>query len=352
MVNLSFLRLIIYHRDHLKANAMMDFRTNQKRTFQTLRVAVSIFSAFYIFLPLLLTCGCSTAPRSQEYCHMYAYLKEPIPCSPSFTPSDYFLVILTDARHLDYTTNFSFFKTLAKHPNGCKHGDVGHTWIYLKGIKNNEHIYLEGGYSGESGQVQARYFDGIMNYIDFGYANPTMEDLQHPRYEDNPAKYLWEIQYDGFFQWGPGCHRPTYAAKIDITPEQFERIWTFINNYPYQEYSLTNSQCSSFAVQVASMAGLDLDCKVDIPIASELRIGGQNLHFWSDPSYSVLTVSSPDIIERSLMEAVREGRAEYALKWYQKTYPETWSAKKERWHQDITRFPRRLVRYLSIGLTE
>ncbi|MBA3815664.1 MAG: hypothetical protein H0X29_03925 [Parachlamydiaceae bacterium] len=280
---------------------------------------------------------------------MYTYLKKPMPCEPVFKQSDYFLVILTDARHLDYTSNLSFFKTVAKHPDdACKHGDVGHTWIYLQGIKNNERIYLEGGYSGESGRLQARYFDGIMNYIDFGYANPTSEELESPRYEDNPAKYLWETQYDGFFQWGPGFHRPTYAAKVDISAEQFGRIWTFINNFYYREYSIINSQCSSFAAQVASIAGLKLNCEVHIPIDAEMKIGGQNLHFWTDPTYALLTVSSPDMIERSLMEAVREGRAEYALEWYQKAYPEAWKTRSKRWRKNITRFPARLARYLLI----
>lgn len=293
--------------------------------------------------------GCSTIPQTQGYREMYAHLRAPIPCTPKFVESDYFLVILTDARHLDYTDNHSFFKTVAKHPDdGCKHGDVGHTWVYLQGIKNNARVYLEGGYSGESGHTQARYFDGIMNYIDFGYANPTNEEMQTPRYEENPAKYLWEIQYDGFFQWGPGCHRPTYAAKVDITPAQFDRIWNFINNFSYREYSLINSQCSSFAIQVASLAGFELDCEVHIPIKPELKVGGRHLHFWTDPSYALLTVSSPDVVERSLMQAVREGRAEYALEWYQRSYPEIWKVKAERWRKDITRFPKSLARYLLI----
>lgn len=314
--------------------------------FAPLRLCAFVLNLF-LYLSLL---GCSTAPKTQQYREMYSYLKNPVPCEPSFTSNDYFLVVLTDARHLDYTTNHSFFKTVAKHPDdGCKLGDVGHTWIYLQGIKHNQRIYLEGGYSGESGCVQARYFDGIMNYIDFGYANPTPEEMCMPRYEENPAKYLWEIQYDGFFQWGAGCHCPTYAAKVNITPEQFDRIWSFINNYSYREYSLINSQCSSFAAQIASLAGLELDCEVHIPIEPRMKIGGHYLHLWADPTYALLTVSSPDVIERSLMQAVREGRAEYALEWYQRTYPETWKSKTKRWHKDVTRFPKRLARYLLIA---
>lgn len=307
-------------------------------------------SIIFVWIGLMVLCGCSSVPHSPAYQEMYAHLKQPRPCTPSFKQSDCFLVILTNARHLDYSTNHSFFKTVAKHPDdGCKQGDVGHAWIFLQGVKDGELVYLEGGYSGESGRFQARYFDGVMNNIDYGYANPTPEQMNAPRYEENPAKYLWEIQHDGFFQWGPGCHRPTYAAKVNITQEQFELIWTFINNYPYREYSLINSQCSSFAAQIASLGGLDLDCEVHIPIDANLKVGKTYLHFWSDPCYSLLTVASPDMIEKGLMEAVQEERAEYALDWYKKAYPEPWEVKMKRWRKTVSRFPKRFIRYLFIN---
>lgn len=303
-----------------------------------------------IFVILLISLSsCSIMPNSSSYQSMYSHLNQHPPKRPSFTPSDYFLVILVDARHLDYTDNHSFFKTVAKHPSDwCKSGDVGHAWIYLQGFCDGEPIYVEGGYSGESGLIQARYFDGIMNYIDYGYANPTQEQMDCPRYEPNPVKYLWEIQHDGYFEWGGGCHRPNYAAKVNITPEQFEQIFSFIDNYPYQAYSIINKQCSSYVAQIASIAGLNLDSDVTISIDPILWIGGQPLRFWTDPCYSQLTVSSPDVLEKSLMQAVDEGRAEYALDWYLHTYPESWKAKAKRIHKHVTKFPKRLCRYLLV----
>lgn len=150
-----------------------------------------------------------------------------------------------------------------------------------------------------------------MNYIDFGYANPTKEQLACRRYEPNPVKYLWEPQCDGYFEPGSGMHRPTFAAKIDLIPAQFERIFEFVRSYDYSNYSITGNQCSSFAAQVASLAGLELECEVTMPIRDELYLGGECIRFWEDPSYSQLTISSPDIIERSLMQAVRDGKATY-----------------------------------------
>lgn len=257
---------------------------------------------FYLLLCLLCLCGGCAKPNSAAYREMYAHLEK---CkAPYYTcyDGDYFLIIFVDAPHLDYTDNVSFFKTVAKHPNdGSKEGDVGHAWVYLQGVVDGERVYLEGGHSGELGSVQPKYFDGIMNYIDYGYANPTPEQCLHPIYEANPIKYLWETQKDGFFQWGRGGHTPTYALRLDLTEDQFNKILFFLQSYPFEDYSLTGNQCTSFVVQIAALAGVDLESEVTIPIESSIYFRGRHLHFWCDPFYSRLTIASPDILERSLM---------------------------------------------------
>jgi hypothetical protein len=64
------------------------------------------------------------------------------------------------------------------------------------------------------------------------------------------------------------------------------------------------------------MAGLPLEHTVTLDIPSRLRIGNRQYRLWDDPKYSKITFSTPDILERSLMEAVSEGRAQYALDGY------------------------------------
>jgi len=265
---------------------------------------VSVF-----FLALLL--GSCATPCTPSYRAFYAHLHEPLPPIQKNCDSDYFLIIYVDARHLDYTDNASFFRTVAKHPSDLsKNRDVGHAWIYLQGILDGESVYIEGGHSGERGLCQAKYFDGIMNYIDFGYANPTRQQMECPRYEPNPAKYFWDVQYDGHFEWGPGKHRPTFAAKIDLTEEQFHRILEFIQSYNYRCYSLVGNQCSSFAAHVAMLGGLQLEAETSIEISPVMYYNGMYIRFWTDPSYALLTISTPDALERSLMQAVREGKAQ------------------------------------------
>lgn len=269
----------------------------------------------FIFLCLLLVLGGCAKPQTPAYRQFYSHLLKPLPWTNLTWNSEYFLIVYVDARRLDYTDNASFFRTVAKHPSDCsKTRDVGHAWIYLQGKVDGECVYLYGGHSGERGISQAKYFDGIMNYIDFGYANPTSSQMDCVRYEPNPARYLWDVQYDGYFEWGPGEHKPTFGAKIDITPEQFDRILAFIMSYDYKRYSLVGNQCSSFATHVAGLAGIDLQCETTIDIEPVMYYRGENIRFWSDPCYAQLTLSTPDILERSLIEAVREGRMECVYK--------------------------------------
>ena len=153
-------------------------------------------TACLILLFLLTACY---RPSSEDYREFYAYLEQPRSPTTIFKPSPYFLVVLVNARHLDYTDNRSFFKTLTKHPSdGSKNSDVGHAWICLRGFLNGEYVEIEGGHSGERGVTQSKYFDGIMNYIDYGYANPSEAQKKAPRFESNPIRYLWETQNDGF----------------------------------------------------------------------------------------------------------------------------------------------------------
>jgi len=231
--------------------------------------------------------------------------------------TDYFLVILVDARHLDYSNAKTFIKTMRKHPDDCsKNGDVGHAWIYLQGLKDNQRFIIEGGHSGELGVIQAKYFNGIMNNIDYGYANPSPSQMCKRTHEPNPVKYLWESQHDGYFQQGSGRHNPTFAVKVNLTQEQFEQILLYINAYHFSDYAITGNQCSSFVAQVAVLAGVDVNCHVTIPVEPFMHVKGGALHLWEDPNYSLLTVSSPDVIEHCLMQLAKEHKVEYALKWY------------------------------------
>ncbi len=236
------------------------------------------------------------------------------PCEKTCPRSPYFIVFLVDAKHLDYTSGNGCLGTLAKNPRD----NFGHAWIYLEGLVDGETVAIEGGHSGETGSIQAKYFDGVMNGLEYGYANPTPELSQFPRCEPDPIKYLWAVQSDGFFHKGNGGHVPTYAARVDLTQEQFLKVMHYINpcNYDYAQYAITGNQCSSFVSQIGALIDFPIECQVTIPI--EQQLWGYKV--WEDPCYSKLTISTPDIIEKSLQQSVKDGQATYALPWYRKTH--------------------------------
>lgn len=239
----------------------------------------------------------------------------------SVTFSEYYLVLLVDARHLDYSNGRSLLKTMAKHPrDGSKNGDVGHAWILLSGTLNGKRICIEGGHSGEAGETEPCYLEGIWNAIEFGNSNPSENQIRHPTVEPNPIKYLWQERQDGFFQKGSGGHLPTYAVKVNLSRDQFLEILNNIHpaHYDYSKYSIIGNQCSSFVERIAALAGLELESKIEVPIPSFLRIGSSSYPLWRDPIYCRMVISSPDVLEGSMKQAVVAGKAEYALKWYYK----------------------------------
>jgi hypothetical protein len=250
-----------------------------------------------VILLILFFAGCSYVPSSPTYREFYVHSSYS-PTTPSFTESDYYIVFLVEARHLDYTEPASFLRTLAKHPSdGSMNGDVGHAWIYLKGDK-----IIEGGQSGETGEYQPRYWEGVLENVALG--------------AENPAAYLFCDQCDGFFQKGNGGHYPTFAAKFNISREGYLKIEEFIRSYPFQFYSLTKRQCASFLREIGEIFGIVLEDEVELAIPQSMIVQGREVVLWRNRKYQTLRFSSPDKLEMSLIKLVREGRGEAALAWY------------------------------------
>jgi hypothetical protein len=304
-----------------------------------------ILTAFFILLAFT---SCTWKPCHEEYECFYSHLDDKYNCGvDEFTESDYYIVFLTNARHLDYSDTQSMMKTLAKHPSdGSKNGDVGHAWVYLKGKDGYEDVVIEGGHSGELGVIQAKYFEGVINNVQYGYPNPTLEQIDNPRYEPNPIKYLLSIQPDGYFQEGSGNHLPTYAAKFDLTEEEFEMVLEYINprNYNYKDYALTFNQCSTLVAGVADLLGIHLDYEVTLEVDEDIKVGLDTVHLRTDPEYAQICIASPDVIERSLIEAVNDGRAENATEWYLGQNQAPFSQKLSQAMRNAGKFPKRAIR--------
>lgn len=231
-------------------------------------------SRFALFLLTLLLAGCCPRLESDSL---------PTICSCS---SDYYLILYVSTKKFDYRSTESCLRSMSKN---SRDGRFGHAWIYVRGLRDGQPVEIEGGHSGELGQLQPRYFDGVADLIECG--------------DPNPIRYLWEVLHDGFFQEGSGGHLPTFAARIELTPEQFEKIVAFIQSYPYSDYALTGRQCTTFCLEVAALAGWKLEGLVTLPITSSIVFGGARMRLWHDPRYASITFASPDRLERSLRES-------------------------------------------------
>ncbi|MBA3958497.1 MAG: hypothetical protein H0X51_08940 [Parachlamydiaceae bacterium] len=242
-----------------------------------------------VFLLLCLTsCGWRPSVAYREY---YAHLHKPI-CT-RLLDSDYFLEIYVSARHLDYTTGKTLLQTIARH-SGRGAGEFGHAWIRLEGLIDGQRMYIEGGHSGETGLLQAKYFDGVMDYIESGET------------DSNPIRYLWATQEDGFFQEGSGGHQATFSIRIKLNSEQFQDILAFVKNYSFERYRLTDHQCCSFVAEAAALAGVELQHLQTVHIPSRIYFGGCWLPLWRDCKYREFVFGSPDVLEKSLMQHVRQ----------------------------------------------
>ncbi|MEC7840480.1 MAG: hypothetical protein VX777_10625 [Chlamydiota bacterium] len=287
-------------------------------------------SLSYLFLLIfsLLAQNCFAYSTSKAYKKQYGYLKEYKAYPQDIVETDYYLIILVDAKHLDYSNSQSFLTTFTKHPTtGNKSCNVGHVWLYLK----SPNSVIEGGHTGEFGVDCPKYVDGIIDLV-------NKEDR-------NPVRYLWETLNDGYFQEGSGGHYPTFAAKIDLSEEEYDAIKTFIDprSYPYKSYSLTKRQCVSLVSQVLALVGVEIETDVTMKINQFAKIGGEKVKLWDNSSYSSITFSSPDIAEKSLISLVDTGKAEYALAWYQKKTKRNNAPIVE----TIKRFPERYLRHKS-----
>ena len=237
--------------------------------------------------------------------------------APRFRETPHFLVLLVHASGLEYQNHASLLRSLYKRSQ-LKGGFLGHSWVLLSGIENGHRRVVEAGLS-PKGEGSIQFFRGVLDLAEYGYVNPTEEQKRHPRHEPDPISCLWREQGNGHLQPASEAGvRPTYAAKVDLDPEQYRRIKAQLDpDLPsHKSFQLTGRQCSSFLVELAALAGISLKHQVTIPVPREVQVNGQPVRLWTDPRYSSITFSSPDVVQEELKRLVASGRAEDALPWY------------------------------------
>ena len=251
----------------------------------------------FLLLLSLVSCRAPHVHHSPAYLQQYQHLsliRHPLNTLEAESP--YTLTIYVRAPRLDYTSFLKLCHSTQVHPvDGNRNGDVGHAWVRLVGQRDGETLCVEGGHTGDFGHSCPKYAVGIRKLIEKG--------------DPNPIRYIWTTKHDGIFQPGNGGHSPTFAAKFNLTQKQFEKALRVVNSYDYQTYRLLDRQCASFAVAVAQAAEIELDHTLDIEIEPVIRLYGCSVPLWSDPYYRRIKLTTPDILERSLIYKVADGQA-------------------------------------------
>jgi hypothetical protein len=252
-----------------------------------------------ILIPFLLLSGCS--PRMNDsYVREYQYLRdirEASATSKKFkNESEYVLVVLVEARHLDYSSPDNFFNSMRYGLFLPQEPTIGHAWIILSGKIDGKPWSFEGGHTGEFGLTAPRYFDEVIR-------RSLEED------DPNPAAYLFKKMPDRYLQDGSGNHSPTYAAAFPLTEEGFLRVFNLLKKYDFSEWSLQQHQCVHFVLACLATVGVDLSCERTLLLPQQFEWNGRKIRLWNDPAYSCLRFPTPDDLERKLFEKVSQSKA-------------------------------------------
>jgi len=262
-------------------------------------------------LLLFFVVGCS--PRcSDAYLQRYAYVKEIREARkishqkslyPQMTGEEPFIcVVLVEAPHLDYTSPENFFETLHYGIFLPRHPTIGHAWILLKGIRDDQPYIAEFGHTGEFGLSAPRYFDEVVRRC---YAH-----------DPNPVQYFFSLLPDGQLQRGSGGHRPTLAVAFSITEDQFRYVQRVVQHYEFRYWGLQGPHCVHLVRECLSAIDIPISCTETIQIPQWFTFRGKKLRLWSDDCFSAISLATPDLLERSLFEKVRNGSALLAMNWY------------------------------------
>ena len=244
---------------------------------------------------------------SDSYVAQYQYLRDIRECASSYPQfrgeDEYSLLVLVEARHLDYSSPEAFFTSMHYGLLLPQDPTIGHAWIKLSGKINGKPWTFEGGHTGEFGLTAPKYFDEVVR-LSFETSDP------------NPAKYLFSSLPDGYLQKGPGGHFPTLVVAFPLTKEEFLNLYRFIQKYDFTQWSLQNHQCVHFVQACLGTIGVPIFCTQTLHLPHEFIWKNERIRLWQDAEYGELTLATPDALEKALFQEVLKKRALIAMKWY------------------------------------
>jgi hypothetical protein len=283
------------------------------------------YSLFFgIFLVI-----CCIGKASDRWLHRYSYIQElTSPSLSSFSGSeDYFLVVLVNARHPDYSSPFAYIWDLTWHYICENQPDTGHAWIVLVGKQKGKRWIFEGGHSVNCTVVMPRYAKKLISLV--------CDEAE------NPARSLFKSTSEGLFEYGSGNNNPTFAAAFPLTQNQFERIISSIKDYQFAQWGLKGPNCVVFVQNCLTSIGIECPLLDTVEVPQTVGFAGMQVQLWSDPSYALLDVKTPDLLEKRLYDLVKTEKATSAVSWYHEFKQQIRAGKLST--NELPFYPKRLV---------
>jgi hypothetical protein len=203
----------------------------------------------------------------------------------------YYLHILSEAANWDYSDTTSLLFSVWRRPRT-------HSWLILE----NPQDRLEFGHTGNFGQTEPRYIEGVLQ----------RNRDNHP----NPIAYLWQTMSDGQCQIGKPNRRPTFVWRMPITKRRYQTIYEYVMQRKYDQFSLRDYNCVDMVTDAAALAGINLIHRIRLTLPPEANILGWTLRAWMDPQYRILEYSTPDVLEADLRQLAQLGIGSDVTEWY------------------------------------
>ena len=261
-----------------------------------------------LVVPALLSAGCASLLwRVDDQQQWDAVIQQPVERPETRRAAElleqneesYNLYVLTDTKGFDFTSAESFLKTLHKHPRGGKQDhSVGHSWVLLQSPDE----LLECGHTGEFGLEEQGYYSGLSSLI--------------RKRDPDPVRYLHVTMRDGEYHSGPGSHEPSFVARFPITADEHRALHAYIEGYDYAVFSLTTRQCTDFVAGALKLIGIEVPTKITLVLPEKVHYGLKEMRLWTDPKFSRITLGSPEVVRKGLLELVERGLAHDATEWY------------------------------------
>lgn len=203
----------------------------------------------------------------------------------------YYLYILNETAYWDYSSTTSLLYSIWQRP-------WAHSWLMLERPKDR----MEFGHTGDFGHMNLRYHEGVFQRMRDG--------------DPNPIAYLWQTMTDGQFQIGKPNRPPTFVWRMPVTKRRYQLIHDYVMKQKYDRFGVRSNNCTDLVGEIAALAGINLIYRIHLTLPPETSFQGRSLRVWTDPRYSILEYSTPDVLDADLRELARMGIGSDATQWY------------------------------------